>query len=97
MADKEIIVTDDNRVKIERPPMNLAEARDASGEGQGPKKPVKKRLPRPKLRPKSWKSCFNHYLPITDWVFNYNLRNDLVWDVIAGFTIAIMHIPQVSC
>lgn len=47
-----------------------------------------------KTRPKSWKKFFNRYLPVTDWLFNYNIKNDLVADIIAGFTVAIMHIPQ---
>jgi len=40
------------------------------------------------------KKMLHRYLPITDWLFNYNLKSDLVWDIIAGVTIAIMHIPQ---
>ncbi len=49
---------------------------------------------RPPARPKSWKKFFNRYLPITDWLFNYDIRKDVSADVITGFTIAIMHIPQ---
>ena len=49
-----------------------------------------------RVRPKSWTKFFHTYLPITDWLFNYDLRNDIVHDLIAGVTIAIMHIPQGS-
>ncbi len=34
------------------------------------------------------------HLPIVDWLGNYKVKKDLSADVIAGFTIAIMHIPQ---
>ncbi|KAF5284073.1 hypothetical protein FQA39_LY17122 [Lamprigera yunnana] len=33
-------------------------------------------------------------IPILVWLPNYNFKNDLFGDLIAGFTIAIMHIPQ---
>ena len=41
-----------------------------------------------------WKKVLNQYLPFTDWLFNYNIKNDLVADIVAGITIAIMNIPQ---
>ena len=47
-----------------------------------------------KARPKSWKKFFNTYLPLTDWLFHYSLREDLMADIVAGITVAIMHIPQ---
>ncbi len=38
----------------------------------------------------------NKYVPITAWAPAYvrNIKEDLVADIIAGFTVAIMHIPQ---
>lgn len=33
-------------------------------------------------------------LPIIGWVRHYNLRQDLIADIIAGFTVAIFHVPQ---
>ncbi|KAK4883429.1 hypothetical protein RN001_006748 [Aquatica leii] len=33
-------------------------------------------------------------IPILEWLPQYNWRNDIVGDLIAGFTVAIMHIPQ---
>jgi hypothetical protein len=41
-----------------------------------------------------WKKVLNQYLPFTDWLFNYNVKSDLVADIVAGITIAIMNIPQ---
>ena len=45
------------------------------------------------------KSCLfylNKYVPITKWLPSYNFRADLSADIVAGFTVAIMHVPQVS-
>jgi len=36
----------------------------------------------------------NQYLPITNWLGHYKVKDDLVADIIAGITIAIMNIPQ---
>lgn len=33
-------------------------------------------------------------VPITDWLPKYEFRNHLVGDLISGFTVAVMHIPQ---
>lgn len=33
-------------------------------------------------------------MPILNWLPKYNWRTDLFKDFIAGFTVAIMHIPQ---
>ncbi|KAF5308663.1 hypothetical protein FQR65_LT06124 [Abscondita terminalis] len=33
-------------------------------------------------------------IPILEWLPKYNWRNDIAGDLIAGFTVAIMHIPQ---
>ncbi|KAB7497897.1 Prestin [Armadillidium nasatum] len=33
-------------------------------------------------------------LPILDWLFRYKIRRDLVNDIIAGFTVGILNIPQ---
>lgn len=32
--------------------------------------------------------------PIFSWLSQYNLKNDLVGDIISGCTVAVMHIPQ---
>jgi hypothetical protein len=49
-----------------------------------------------KLRSKRfrWKKVVNKYLPFTDWLFNYKIKEDLMADIVAGITIAIMNIPQ---
>ena len=40
-----------------------------------------------------WKSLTS-FIPILDWLPKYNWSEWLMGDVIAGLTIAIMHIPQ---
>ncbi|XP_060524163.1 prestin-like isoform X2 [Cylas formicarius] len=32
--------------------------------------------------------------PVFEWIFKYNWKKDIAPDIIAGFTVAIMHIPQ---
>lgn len=32
--------------------------------------------------------------PVLSWLSQYNIKNDLIGDVISGCTVAIMHIPQ---
>eukprot|EP00095_Tigriopus_kingsejongensis_P012577 maker-scaffold298_size217389-snap-gene-1.14 protein:Tk12577 transcript:maker-scaffold298_size217389-snap-gene-1.14-mRNA-1 annotation:"solute carrier family 26 member 10-like isoform x3" len=86
-----------DEIFIHRPAFDLKQSHQVSG--RIPKEPKSLReslhLDRnPCHRPKSWKKIFNHYLPITDWLFNYKVKSDLVADLIAGITIAIMHIPQ---
>jgi len=39
-------------------------------------------------------NTLTRYLPILAWMPAYDLRNDLIGDIIAGVTVAIMHIPQ---
>ncbi|XP_033223043.1 solute carrier family 26 member 10-like isoform X3 [Belonocnema kinseyi] len=39
-------------------------------------------------------SCIKRTVPIVDWLFNYEWKKDIVGDVIAGITVAVMHIPQ---
>ncbi len=34
------------------------------------------------------------YVPILDWLGGYDFKSDFLSDVVAGFTVAIMHIPQ---
>ncbi len=35
-------------------------------------------------------------VPILSWLPKYDWKKNILYDVIAGFTVAIMHIPQVS-
>jgi len=42
----------------------------------------------------NWKKFVLKILPILDWLGSYNLGHDLSSDLVAGFTVAIMHIPQ---
>ena len=47
------------------------------------------------LRSFSPKELLFRVFPICDWLFlNYKWRSDLLADIIAGLTVAIMHIPQ---
>lgn len=39
-------------------------------------------------------NIFRSMFPICTWLSQYNVKNDLVADVISGCTVAIMHIPQ---
>lgn len=32
--------------------------------------------------------------PVLSWLSQYNVKNDLIGDIISGCTVAIMHIPQ---
>lgn len=40
------------------------------------------------------KSIILSIFPVFQWLSQYNIKNDLVGDIISGCTIAIMHIPQ---
>lgn len=48
------------------------------------------------------KSCDNfsfiqlilNLIPVLRWLPKYSLKNDLPGDISAGFTVAVMHIPQ---
>ncbi|OWZ06679.1 hypothetical protein PHMEG_00021035 [Phytophthora megakarya] len=35
-----------------------------------------------------------HYIPILGWLPNYNIRQDIKFDIVAGITVAMMLIPQ---
>lgn len=39
-------------------------------------------------------SIFSGILPIVQWLPKYSCKNYLVGDIIAGITVAVMHIPQ---
>ncbi|XP_054280793.1 solute carrier family 26 member 9-like isoform X4 [Macrosteles quadrilineatus] len=39
-------------------------------------------------------SCFTYVFPVLNWLPKYNVKEDFVSDVISGFTVAVMHIPQ---
>ena len=50
-------------------------------------------LPRPPQTCRDWLSFILLKVPILQWVWTYKI-NYLVGDIIAGITVAIMHIPQ---
>lgn len=33
-------------------------------------------------------------IPLIDWLSTYNWKNDILGDIVAGITVAVMHIPQ---
>lgn len=33
-------------------------------------------------------------IPLFDWLSTYNWKNDILGDIVAGITVAVMHIPQ---
>ena len=47
-----------------------------------------------KPNPSCMKNYFFDRFPFFKWIRKYNLKNDLLKDLIAGFTIGIVHIPQ---
>ena len=40
------------------------------------------------------KSCIKRTIPIIHWLSQYRWKDDIFGDLIAGFTVAVMHIPQ---
>ena len=54
-------------------------------------KSIKKKL---ECSPGIIASLFLRRIPILSWLPKYSPRNDLVGDILSGFTVAIMHIPQ---
>ncbi|KAL2716479.1 prestin isoform X1 [Vespula squamosa] len=46
------------------------------------------------MRCKNWKSCISSSIPAITWLKRYKWKDDLVYDMISGLTVAIMHIPQ---
>ena len=44
----------------------------------------------------NWKTFFLSFLPIVSWLPKYNWKTNFINDLVAGFTVAVMHIPQVS-
>lgn len=39
-------------------------------------------------------NIFLSVFPVFTWLSQYNVKNDLIGDIISGCTVAIMHIPQ---
>lgn len=39
-------------------------------------------------------NIFVSIFPVFTWLSQYNIKNDLIGDLISGCTVAIMHIPQ---
>ncbi|KAK6621354.1 hypothetical protein RUM43_011660 [Polyplax serrata] len=82
-----------SRIKAEEQPDPLTEEffRQVNGYEEVKKPPLKKVF---------WQAVrctketpFN-FFPIAKWLPQYSLRNDLVNDIVAGVTVAIMHIPH---
>lgn len=46
------------------------------------------------IKCKNWKSCISSSIPAVTWLKRYRWKDDLVYDMISGLTVAIMHIPQ---
>ncbi|KAI4502188.1 hypothetical protein M0802_002870 [Mischocyttarus mexicanus] len=46
------------------------------------------------IKSKNWKSCVSSTIPAVTWLKRYRWSEDLVYDIISGLTVAIMHIPQ---
>ena len=44
-----------------------------------------------------WKKLIVDHVPIFKWLPKYSVKKDLLADIIAGITVAVMHIPQGMC
>jgi solute carrier family 26 protein len=42
----------------------------------------------------NFKKLLLRTIPVVGWLRHYKWKNDIVADIVAGFTVAIMHIPQ---
>ncbi|EEC13734.1 sulfate transporter, putative, partial [Ixodes scapularis] len=49
---------------------------------------------RKRWHPKRVQRCLLGLLPVVGWLRNYDVKRDLLADVIAGVTVAIFHVPQ---
>jgi hypothetical protein len=49
---------------------------------------------KPTCSPENLKRNLKSLLPITDWLYNYNWKNDLIADLMTGITIAVFQVPQ---
>lgn len=49
---------------------------------------------RRRWHPKRVQRCLLGLLPVVGWLRNYDVKRDLLADVIAGVTVAIFHVPQ---
>jgi hypothetical protein len=41
-----------------------------------------------------WKEVILSHVPMLRWLPKYSVKKDLIADIIAGITVAVMHIPQ---
>ncbi|XP_058791606.1 solute carrier family 26 member 10-like isoform X2 [Phymastichus coffea] len=58
-----------------------------------PQKPLSKTISNTikKIKPES---CMKSIIPILNWLPRYRWKNDIFGDIVAGITVAVMHIPQ---
>lgn len=49
---------------------------------------------RPKCTPISWKKRVRTVFPWTDWLLHYNVKENLLADLIVGITVAVFQVPQ---
>ena len=42
------------------------------------------------------KQCLSNLFPIVSWLPKYSWKNDFIYDIMSGCTVAVMHIPQGS-
>ncbi|XP_054156044.1 solute carrier family 26 member 6-like isoform X2 [Oppia nitens] len=74
-----------------------SDAAGSGGGGRGGGGPTRSRMMaavRPQCTPHHLKRTMRSLLPITDWLYNYNWKSDLVADIVTGVTIAIFQVPQ---
>lgn len=46
------------------------------------------------VKSKNWRTCLVSTVPAVKWLSRYNWKENILYDIISGLTVAIMHIPQ---
>lgn len=78
-------------LKVERPFYDKQEFNNALYYDNTKKKKPVCSNPMENVKPKN---IFLSMFPIFAWLPDYNIGRDLISDIIAGFTVGVMHIPQ---
>ncbi|KAH0954229.1 hypothetical protein HN011_002174 [Eciton burchellii] len=81
------------RINLERP-LYEYEALNQTYNYERPERlPLRQRIIN-RIKSKDWGSCLMSTIPGIKWLSKYNWKKDIVPDIVAGLTVAVMHIPQ---
>uniref|UniRef100_A0A0N4ZNC2 STAS domain-containing protein n=1 Tax=Parastrongyloides trichosuri TaxID=131310 RepID=A0A0N4ZNC2_PARTI len=84
--------------KNHRKAMNHEEFDKKYGYHPGPKESffntVMKAYYRPFQSSKSFLNCILGFVPITSIIRNYNIKSNIIPDIVGGITVGVMHVPQ---